>query len=502
MLTRFISQIIFFTLLSKILGFLRDLLITSEYGLSSQTDSYFIAVIVCTIFFNLTNSGLISSLMIVSGSIHNQNQKNNYFSNFLIIFFFISLLITSLIYFWSPNLVKIFAYGFSDDKANLSYRLVKSGSLIVVFNFITSILIAYHQDRKKFITPAAQGIVLNIPLIIYLLFFNTIYGIEGLMVATLIGYILQSIINIMSAYVCDSRFLPKRNIINDNSALTFKLMLPIFLGSIAGFINTLVDKTMASGLPDGIISAFSISLKFRQLFIGLFILSIITPLYSFLTKEIDKNELINLSKKGMNLILFSAIPITMFLVFFSKELITVVFQHGTFNEADTKVVSNSLIFYSLGIIGVGSVGFFTKIFFALKQPKIPMIIAIVAVILNIFLNIVLINPLGYIGLPLATSLTSLVSCILLFSFLRERKILAFSDFSNSLIKCFVSSCFSIMSIFIISSAINVFIIPQSNYLVMLIILPLFFIIYIISSFFLKLDPSVSLISILKKKILF
>ena len=498
MLNRFISQIIFISLISKILGFSRDLLITSEYGLSSQTDSYFIAVIVCTVFFNLTNSGLISSLMIVSGSIDNQNEKNIYFSNFLIIFFLISLLIASFLYFFAPNLVDLFAYGFSDDKANLSIRLVKLGSFIVVFNFITSILSAYHQDKKKFITPTSEGILLNTPLIIYLLFFNSIYGIEGLMVATIIGYVLQSIVNIISASSFHLRFLPTWKIVNYNSVFTFKLLLPIFLGSIAGFINTLVDKTMASDLSDGIISAFSLSLKFRQLFIGLFILSIITPLYSLLTKKINKNEIINLSIKGLNLILFSSIPITIFLIFFSHELITIVFQRGSFTETDTQIVSNSLIFYSIGIIGVGTVGLFTKIFFSLRKPKIPLFVGIFTVILNILLNITLIKQLGYIGLPLATSLTSLLSGILLFYLLRNINIINFSDFSNSLTKCLVSSLISMASVFIILYLVRIFINPDA-YFSVLILSPLFFIIYFIISFFFKLEQAINIFSYLKRK---
>jgi putative peptidoglycan lipid II flippase len=497
MLTRFISQIIIFSLISKILGFSRDLLITYEYGLTSQTDSYFIAVIVCTVFFNLTNSGLISSLMIVSGSIDNQNEKNKYFSNFLIIFFFISLLIAFFLYFFAPNIVNIFAYGFSDDKASLSIRLVKLGSIIVVFNFITSILSAYHQDKKKFITPTCEGILLNIPLIIYLLFLNKIYGIEGLMIATIMGYILQSIVNIISANRFHFSFIPKRKIANHNSVLTFKLLLPIFLGSIAGFINTIVDKTMASDLPDGIISAFSLSLKFRQLFIGLFILSIITPLYSFLTKKINKNEIINLSVKGINLILFSSIPITIFLVSFSHKLITIVFQHGNFTGADSQIVSNSLIFYSIGIIGVGLVGFFTKIFFSLRKPRTPMFVGIFAVILNILLNIILINQFGYIGLPLATSLTSLFSSVLLFYLLRKINIITFNNFSNCLIKCLVSSLISLASVFVILYLIRIFIIPNAYFFV-LILFPLFFVIYFAISFLFKLDPAINLVSYLKK----
>lgn len=500
MLNKFISQIIVFSLISKILGFSRDLLITSEYGLSSQTDSYFIAVIVCTVIFNLTNSGLISSLMIVSGPIDNQHEKNKYFSNLIIIFFLISLLSAFFLYFFAPSLVNIFAYGFSDNKANLSIRLVKLGSIIVVFNFITSILSAYHKDKKKFITPTSEGILLNTPLIIYLLFFNSIYGIEGLMIATIIGYILQSIINIISANRFHFSFLPTVKIVNHNSVLTFKLLLPIFLGSIAGFINTIVDRTMASDLPDGIISAFSLSLKFRQLFIGLFILSIITPLYSLLTKKINKNELIYLSVKGLNLILFSSIPITIFLLFFSQELITIIFQRGSFTEADTQIVSNSLFFYSIGIIGVGTVGLFTKIFFSLRKPKIPMFVGILTVILNILLNITLIKLFGYIGLPLASSLTSLFSGVLLFYFLRKINIITFSDFSSSLIKCLVSSLISLASVFIILHIIRIFIIPNAYFFV-LILSPLFFIIYFIISFLFKLDPVINLVSYLNKKII-
>ena len=497
MIYKYISQIILIGLFSKILGFCRDVLMTSNYGLTSDTDSYFIAVIICTIFFNLTNSGLISSLMVVSGTLYDQKKQNEYFSNMLIVFFVISIIISVIIYFFAPYFVSFFAYGFSNEKATMSFKLVRLGSVIVVFNFITSIFNAFHQKKKRFVIPSFLGVFLNIPLIIYLLFFDKIYGIQGLMIATILGYFFQSIINVISATGHDFRFIKGTKFFDDNLLLTFKMLLPIFLGSIASFVNTLVDKSMASGLQDGIISGYSVALKFRQLFIGLFILSIITPIYSLLVKKINEQEIIYLIHKGTNLIFFTAIPITTFLIFFNFDIISLVFERGNFTKDNTIIVSNSLLYYSVGIIGVGLTGFFSKIFFSLKKPKTPMIINIMSVFLNIILNLILINRLGYIGLPLATSLSSIFSASLLFYFLFKINFINFRNISSNLIKCLLSSLMSLIIVIIIIKIIEIYVLSIPSFSA-LIFLPVFIIVYIIFSYLLKIKSSIEILSYLNK----
>ena len=130
-----------------------------------------------------------------------------------------------------------------------------------------------------------------------------------------------------------------------------------------------------------------------------------------------------------------------------------------------------------------------------------MFVGIFAVLLNLLLNITLINQLGYIGLPLATSLTSLFSGILLFYLLRKINIFTFSYFSRILIKCLVSSLISLATVILILYILRIFIIPNA-YFIVLILSPLFFITYFIIAFYFKLDPVINLVSYLKKKIIF
>ena len=501
MIYRFISGIFIISLISKFLGFIRDVLITSNYGLNSQTDSYFVAVLICTIFFNLINSGLVSSLMIVSGVLKNKREKDKYYSSILSISLFFSILIFFGIYFYAPNLVSVFAYGFSESKSAITNNLVKIGSVIVIFNFITVIFKAYHQHSKKFNIPAAEGIILNIPLIIYLSFFNKNYGIEGLMIATITGYLLQSVVNVLSARTFGFKFLFNKNIFDENSKITFKMLLPIFFGSIASFINTLIDKTMASELSDGVISAYSLALKFRQLFIGLFILSIITPFFSLLSRNIDKETLVTLSIRGTRLILFSVVPITFFLIYFGNDLISIVFERNNFNKSDTLIVSNSLVYYSIGIIGVAFTGFFSKILFSLKKPVVPMVVNICSVLLNIILNFVLINRLGYVGLPLATSLSSVFSGCLLLNILHEYDILNFSDLKSGFFKNIFSAFFSILLLFLVKDIFLNFV--EINLLIKVVILmPLFLISYVIISYLLREEASMELVTYIKYRISF
>ena len=206
---------------------------------------------------------------------------------------------------------------------------------------------------------------------------------------------------------------------------TATLMLPMMIGSVAGEINRIIDKTLASQLTAGSISALAYSGKLRQVVISLFVVSILTVVYPKISEHLIKNEKEKLQKTmtySMNLIQLISIPVVVGLIVLGQDFVTVFFKRGAFTQENVIMTSTALTFYSIGILG-RSVGMFTdKVYFSLNDTKTPMKAGFFSIALNIVLNLALVGPMKHNGLALATSIAAIAAGTYKFLYLRKKNI--------------------------------------------------------------------------------
>ena len=201
------------------------------------------------------------------------------------------------------------------------------------------------------------------------------------------------------------------------------LVGPVLIGVAVTQINTIVDRTIASTLVEGSISALSYANKLNQFVMGMFIVSISSVVYPMLSKLSTENNKVEFNKSivtATSTVILLVIPISVGAIILSKPIVKVLFQRGAFDDRAAYMTSVALVFYSIGMIGFGLRDILGKVFYSLQDTKTPMINGAIAMGLNIILNIsfVKFTNMQLAGLALATSISALVTVALLFINLR------------------------------------------------------------------------------------
>jgi putative peptidoglycan lipid II flippase len=201
------------------------------------------------------------------------------------------------------------------------------------------------------------------------------------------------------------------------------LVLPVLIGSAVQQINTVIDKTLASSLVEGSISALTYASRINDLIISVFVMAITTVIFPMLSKAFSQDDEVQVRKimgEGINIILIITVPATIGILILAKPMVRIFFQRGAFSEVATQMTSSALIFYSLGLVGSSLRLMLNKVYYSFQDTKTPMINGAIAVGLNIVLNLILIRYMAHAGLALATSISATFTTLLLFLDLRKK----------------------------------------------------------------------------------
>ena len=221
------------------------------------------------------------------------------------------------------------------------------------------------------------------------------------------------------------RYIPYVNFKDEYLKKMLYLVGPVLIGVAVTQINTIVDRTIASTLVEGSISALSYANKLNQSVMGMFIVSISSVVYPMLSRLSTENNKVEFNKSivtAFSTVILLVIPISVGAIILSTPIVKILFQRGAFDERATYMTSIALIFYSIGMIGFGLRDILGKVFYSLQDTKTPMINGAIAMGLNIILNIsfVKFTNMQLAGLALATSTSALVTVALLFINLRNK----------------------------------------------------------------------------------
>ncbi|HLR35154.1 MAG TPA: murein biosynthesis integral membrane protein MurJ [Tissierellales bacterium] len=420
------AMIAVLTLISKFLGFIREMLIAYKFGSGYETDTYFVAMTATVLIMSTVGAALNTTLIPIFSEIEEKKGKKHkvkYLNNVLNVVFIITIVLGILGYFLSPVVIRILAKGFTGEQFKLAVKLNRIGLPIMIFLGFTYIFSGFLQSSEIFGPPAIAGIPFNLVYIIYLFIFSNKLGVVGLMVASVIAASAQFLIQVPATKRLGYKYsfdvdLKDRYI---NKAMI--LVLPVLLGSAVQQINTVIDKTLASDLVEGSISALNYSAKINSLVISVFVTAITTVIFPMLSRAFnqnDTNQVKEIMAEGINIILIITVPATIGIVLLAQPVVKIFFQRGAFDETATLMTSQALIFYSLGLVGSSLRLMLNKVYYSFQDTITPMVNGIIAVIINLIFNIILVKPMAHSGLALATSISLTVSTLFLFVSLRKK----------------------------------------------------------------------------------
>lgn len=417
--------LMFLEVLSKILGFTREITLSYFYGASGISDAYLISLTIPTVIFAFVGTGIATSYIPIYSSIVKESgiKPADRFSNNLVNFL---LLICTLIVFigliFTGPIVKLFASGFEGDTLKLAVSFTRISIFGIYFMGIAYIFKSYLQIQKNFTIPALIGFPFNI-IIIASIILSSRFNIIILSIGIIVAIASQLIFLLPFAYKKGYRYgfiLDKRD---KHLMRMIYLSLPVILGTSVNQINTLVDRTLASRIAVGGISALNYANRLNGFVQGIFVLSIATVMYPMISKMAAESNMTGLKKtlsEAVTSINLLVIPATVGAMIFAEPVVKLLFGRGAFDANAISMTSYALFFYSIGMVGFGLREVVSRAFYSLQDTKTPMINAAIAVVLNIILNIILSRFLGIGGLALATSISAMFCTVLLFIGLRKK----------------------------------------------------------------------------------
>ena len=409
------STFSFFTLISRVLGYFRDILIATFLGASIYADAFFVAFRLPNTFRRLFAEGVFNAAFIPSYTEEriNSKKKGKKFADDVFNLLIIVLLgIIFLIEIFTPAVVYLIAPGFYGDieKFNLAVELSRITFPFLFFVSISSLFAGILNSNNKFAAAAAAPIILNIFLILSLLlsyFFKLNFGLNLSYALTLSG-LFQLIFLIFFTRHYYKPSINFKIIINSKIRFFFKKLLPSIFSSGVTQINMLVGTIIAS-LEAGAVSYLYYADRIYQINLAIAGVAIGTVALPELSKKIKIGnilEVMNIQNKSIELCLLLSIPACFGLIIASQQITSALFGYGSFLEKDVILTAEALKYFGYGVPAFALVKVLSNFFFARDDTKIPFYISIFSVSLNILISIIYFKELGFIIIPIATSIAT------------------------------------------------------------------------------------------------
>lgn len=491
------------TIFSKVFGFAREIVLAYFYGASNISDAYLISMTVPSVIFSFIGTGIATGYIPMYSNIEKSSgidEGNNYTNNLINLLLIIcgALIIFGL--FFTEPIVKIFASGFQGDTLDLAIKFTRVSMFGIFFTALISVYGGFLQLKGNYYIPALVGVPLNF-FIISSIFLSKNTNTMVLIIGTLIATASQLLLIIPFLKKKGYKYKLIINIKDEYIVAMAKIAWPVIIGVSVNQINVLVDRTMASRIAVGGISALNYANRLNNFVQALFVVSIVTVLYPMISKMAAEKNMNGLKKsllESIGVIDLFIIPVTVGAMMFSRPIVALLFGRGAFDGSAIEMTANGLLYYSIGMIGFGLREVLSRAFYSLQDTKTPMINAAIAMTLNIILNIVLSHFMGIGGLALATSISAIFATLLLFMNLRK-KIGAFGlkNISISFFKILISSL--IMG-FVAKFTHNLLTNYISENVSLMTSIALGGTIYLIIIYFMKIDDVDVIVNALKKKI--
>lgn len=424
----------FFTLISRIFGYIRDIFMAYYLGL--HADAFAVAFRLPNTFRTLFGEGALSSAFVPLFSTKFASNKDHQeaflFANRVFSLLFICLFIfVCLMLIFMPYIIKALAPGFIDnhEKLQLTINLAYFTMPYLFFISLSSLYAGILNSMSKFSIAAALPIILNISMIFAVKYF-TPYApspSHALAYGVFIAGILQLVIISYAAYVVGVRmeFLPI--VLDKDMKIMFKNMIPAIIGSGVVQINLAIDTIIASfidGAPSIIYFADRLN-QFPLAIIGTALGTVLLPALSRQIREKKFSEVQVTQNKALEFALLLTVPCAAAFIIMGDSIISLLFERGSFSPEDGDKVASALAALAIGLPAFVMTKIFTPRFLADQDTRTPVKISIICILVNIISSIILIQFFSFVGIALATSLSGWINIISLATILHKRGMFKF-----------------------------------------------------------------------------
>ena len=418
------------TTLSRVLGFIRDIVIARFFGTSMYAQAFVVAFRIPNLLRDLIGEGATNAAIVpVFTEELTKNGKKEFLKLSQVIFnimFFTLLALTAAGIFFSPLIVRIIAPGFLADpeKFKLTVTLTRFIFPFLIFAGLWAYAMGVLNSLGHFTAPALGPCVLNVMIIMCAGWFGE--NIFGLAAGVLAGGALQLFIQFPALLKRGWRFTITREFKHPGAKRIGILLIPRALGACVYQINVFVSTILASlsGIVgEGAVAALYYANRIWQLPLAIFGIALAQAALPTMSRYVALNDMGKLKHTllfSMRGLFFILVPASIGLIVLGEPITKALFERGAFTSYSTHITSSALFFYSIGLVACGGIKILVNVFYALKDTMTPVKVASMSLALNIILNLLLMGPLKVGGLALATSLAAIFNCFLLYRFLRKK----------------------------------------------------------------------------------
>ncbi len=419
------------TLLSRIFGFIRDVVIAWFFGAGLASDAFFVAFRIPNLLRRLFAEGSLSVAFIpVFTEYLTKRGKDDAFEMARSAIRLLSVLLVATAIagiLLSPVIIRIIAPGFvaSPEKYSLTVLLTRIMFPYIFFIGLVALCMGILNVLDHFAAPALAPVFLNISIIgsVFLIAPHMADPVTGIAIGVLIGGFLQLALQVPFLIKKGFYFWEKANIYHPGLKKVGLLMLPTIFGAAVYQINILVGTLLASLLAQGSVSYLYYADRLVQFPLGIFAIATATAVLPSLSRQAAEKDLQAVRDTfsyAMRMVFFITIPSMVGLIVLREPIVALLFKRGAFDSETTRLTAYALLYYSIGLWAFSAVRIVVSTFYALQDTRTPVRTAVVSVCANIILGVILMGPMGHGGLALSTSLASMLNLGLLVRVLRKK----------------------------------------------------------------------------------
>jgi putative peptidoglycan lipid II flippase len=419
------------TTLSRIMGMVRDIVVSRLFGAGMATDAFFAAFQIPNMLRRFFAEGALTSAFVptFSSTLTNKGDEkarelaNTCFTLLTIVMAIITL--AGIIF--SPFIVALMFPGFKAEPGKFELTILLNRLMFPYIFFISLVALCMGilNTLRHFFTPAISTVFLNISMIMAALFLRGFFDvpITALAVGVLIGGCIQLIMQLPVLWSKGFKVAPNFNFSSPEIRSIALLMLPSVFGVGVYYLNITVSAILASLLPQGSVSYLYYAQRLFEFPQGIFTVSVAQAVLPSMSRQVAESDMSGMKETlsfGIRLTLFITIPAMVGLIVCSTPIFSLIFMGGAFNYDTVVNSASALLYYSLGLSFVALTRVLAPVFYALKDTKTPVYTALIVFVINLCLSLALMGPLKHGGLALATTLSALCNMLMLLWLLRRK----------------------------------------------------------------------------------
>jgi len=423
------GAVILATMISRVLGVAREMVMARYFGAGIYTDAFNVAYRIPNLLRDLFAEGALSAAFVPTFTrvLRQQDRSKAWLLANLVINSLVVILgiVTLLFFFGARWFVYLLAAGFAQqpEKFDLTVRMTQIMSPFLLLVAVAAVVMGMLNACGSFFIPALASSAFNICCIaagVCLSPFMPRFGLEPIVsmaIGALVGGASQFFVQVPSAYGMGYRYQLILDFSDPNLRHIARLMLPAIIGLSATQINITVDNQLASRYGDGPVSWLNYAFRLMQLPIGVFGVAVATATLATVSHHAAQNSMEKLREtvaSSLRLVACLTFPASVGLIVFRKEIVQLLYERGSFLPSDTYQTSRVLLFYGLALFAYSAVKVLVPTFYALNDTKTPVRTSVITVAVKVVLNfLMLLLPLQFLGLALSTAVASWLNFVLL-----------------------------------------------------------------------------------------